>query len=1184
MAFVTVPAVRADLPPETYYQGLDTGVNGDDEGSAALPIGFNFNFYGNTYNQFYVASNGMITFTDYRSTVAWGNWPYYVNKNIPSSSWPNNYIAPFWDDVTVENSLDQRILYKTIGTAPNRMLVVQYTNVGFWNDPTPLGTFFIILYEGSNNIQFQYRYLVGDNVRAHGASATVGLENAGGTKGTQYSFDTQSLDSEQVILFTPGGNNSYAIATDSYEPVLLGLGTTPTPDIPVQTSPLKGATVSTTPAFSWGAAENATSYEIRVDNNANMGSLEIHETGITGTSFTPASPLAEGTYYWIVIAHNADDQAWSRQWNFTVSNNPPPPLPGVPLLVAPDQDAVEVSLTPTFSWQAASDADEYQLIVSEQPDLSTPLIDESGILTTSFAANGLTADTLYYWSVIASNMTGSTQSSVRSFTSLHINKVPTASDDTTTVAEDSGTTAVDVLANDTDPDTGDTLSITSVGTPGEGGTAVILNNQINYTPAANFFGSESFTYTMNDGHGGSDSATVTITVTAVNDTPTASDDTTTVAEDSDTTAVDVLANDTDLDTGDTLSITSVGTPGEGGTAVILNNQISYTPAANFFGSESFTYTMNDGHGGSDTATVTIEVTPVNDMPTANNDYEATTENSNAIQINVLANDTDPDVSDVLSIFSVETPDNGGTAVILNNQIHYTPAANFFGSESFTYTMTDGQGGSDTATVTVEVTEVNDAPTASDDSKTVAEDSSTITLDVLSNDSDPNAGDTLVITLVGMPDNGGTAELNNNQIDYTPTLNFFGTETFTYTISDSQGESDTAIVTIEVTEVNDAPVALDDNETISEDSLTIQIDVLANDLDPDAADNLTVTAVSPTDHGGTAVINNNLIDYTPALNFFGTETFTYTIGDSRGGSSIATVTIEVITVNDAPTANDDNATATEESGTILIDVLANDEDVDVGDVLTITLVSTPDNGGTAVLNNDQIAYTPASGFVGTEAFTYTISDGHGGSDTAVVTLTIYVSHTNAAPNAYDDSLETLEDSSVIIDVLDNDDDPDGDSLSILNVSEAAHGTAVIQGNRIKYTPDANFHGTDSFTYTVSDGEFTDVATINITIVSVNDRPQTVADAAVTNAGSPVVICVLDNDSDPVENNRLTVVSVSNPAHGTATTNGTTVTYKPDAGFVGTETFIYTISDGTDLVTGMITITVNAYQLFIPLIIK
>ena len=895
LGYLTVPTVHADLPPEIYYQGIDTGVNGDDNGSDALPIGFNFDFYGNTYNQFYVASNGMITFNDYRHTVSWGNWPYYINQNIANNDIPNNYIAPFWDDITVHNDLGQRILYKTVGTAPNRMLVVQYTNVGFWNDPTPLGTFFVILYEGSNNIQFQYRYLVGANARTHGDSATIGVENAAGVKGTQFSYNTESLESEQVILFTPKGNGSYAISTDIYEPVILGLGTIQAPDIPVQTTPLNGATVSTTPPFSWGEAENATSYEIRVDDNPNMGSLEIHETNITDTSYTPLIPLPEGTYYWIVIAHNDNDQAWSQQWNFTASNNPPPPAPGVPLLVSPHQDEIEVLLTPTFAWQAASDAVEYQLIVSEQADLSAPLINQTGLLTTTYDATGLRADTLYYWSVIASNITDSTQSSVRRFTSLHINRAPTANNDSQTVAEDSGTTALNVLANDTDPDS-DVLSIDSIGSTSSDGTAVINNNQIDYTPAANFNGSETFTYTVSDNQGSSATATVTVTVTAVNDAPVAHDDNYSVTEDSETVQLDVLTNDSDIDVDDILSLTSVSTPTNGGTAVLNNNKVDYTPAANFFGIETLTYTTRDGQANS-TATIIIKVTSVNDLPTANDDSKSIIENSGPLQINVLGNDTDADVDDTLFIASVSAPNQGGTAVVNNNQINYT--------------------------------------------------------------------------------------------------------------------------------------------------------------------------------------------------------------------------------------------------------------------------ATPD-------------------FVGIETFTYTVSDGHGGSDTATVTITSTVSGSNAAPQAQDDSPQTREDTSIIIHVLANDNDPDGDSLSILDIGEAAHGTAVIQGNTIKYTPAPNYYGSDSFTYTLCDGEFTDVATVHITIVSVNDLPQAGLDTSSTTATTSITIKVLDNDLDPVEGSPLSITSVANPAHGTARISGNQIIYTPDNGFLGTETFTYTLYDGTDSVTGTIRVTVNPFQLFIPLV--
>jgi hypothetical protein len=170
----------------------------------------------------------------------------------------------------------------------------------------------------------------------------------------------------------------------------------------------------------------------------------------------------------------------------------------------------------------------------------------------------------------------------------------------------------------------------------------------------------------------------------------------------------------------------------------------------------------------------------------------------------------------------------GTAALINGQVRYTPNANFFGTDSFTYTIADGNGGTDTATVTVTVTNVNDAPDAVDDSATVDEDSSNNVIAVLANDSfAPDAGETLTVTAVGMA-TSGTAALINGQVAYTPNANFFGTDSFTYTISDGNGGTDTATVTVTITNVNDAPDAVDDSTTVDEDSSNNVILVLGND--------------------------------------------------------------------------------------------------------------------------------------------------------------------------------------------------------------------------------------------------------------------------------------------------------------------------------------------------------------------
>ena len=176
------------------------------------------------------------------------------------------------------------------------------------------------------------------------------------------------------------------------------------------------------------------------------------------------------------------------------------------------------------------------------------------------------------------------------------------------------------------------------------GTAVIAGTSVTYTPAANYNGADSFTYTVGDGNGGSATATVTVTVTGVNDGPVAVDDAATTAEDT-AVSVTVLANDSDLD-GDTLAVSSVSTPAHGA-AVIAGTSVTYTPALNYNGPDSFTYTVGDGNGGSATATVTVTVTGVNDGPVAVDDA-ATTAEDTAIDVTVLTNDSDLD-GDTLSI-------------------------------------------------------------------------------------------------------------------------------------------------------------------------------------------------------------------------------------------------------------------------------------------------------------------------------------------------------------------------------------------------------------------------------------------------------------------------------------------------------------------------------------------------------
>ncbi|MFV8225658.1 HYR domain-containing protein, partial [Christiangramia aquimixticola] len=218
-----------------------------------------------------------------------------------------------------------------------------------------------------------------------------------------------------------------------------------------------------------------------------------------------------------------------------------------------------------------------------------------------------------------------------------------------------------------------------------------------------------------------------------------------------------------------------------------------------------------------------------------------------------------------------------------------------------------------------------------------------------------------------------------------------------------------------------------------------------------------------------------------------------------------------------------------------------------------------NYGTLELNSDgTFIYTHDGSENHSDSFTYKANDGD--NDSNIVVVDIQVSEINDAPVAKDDLVETDEDIKLEIDVLANDTDVDGGTLVITEVGTPLHGTATDDGNIITYTPDPDFNGEDTFIYTVSDGKGgTDSATITVTVNPVNDIPEAVDDIAVTLENTEAVIPVLENDTD-IDGDELTVTEVSDPANGTTTTNGTTVTYIPDNNFTGEDTFTYTVSDG------------------------
>lgn len=442
----------------------------------------------------------------------------------------------------------------------------------------------------------------------------------------------------------------------------------------------------------------------------------------------------------------------------------------------------------------------------------------------------------------------------------------------------------------------------------------------------------------------------------------------------------VLANDVDADALTALLVRPVLS---GTMALQADGALVYTPTLNFHGVDSFTYVASDGAFNSDPVTVTITVRPLNDPPLAQADV-ATTDEDVTVTLAVLTNDRDAD-GDALIITAVTTPQQGSVTQNSDGTLLYTPAANRCGADEFSYTVADPSGATATATVAITVTCINDPPIAHDD--TAETDAATpVTIAVLANDLDVD-GDALAVAQVGAPGHGSATATADQRVTYTPAPGFSSTDHFTYTICDAGALCATAVVTVAVNQTNQPPVAVDDELTTPEET-PLTIDVAANDRDPDG--NLapaTATALATPLHGALTPLGHGRFSYTPTLDYHGLDRFPYQICDSAGLCALATVTLTITPVNDAPVALDDRYDAVEDTPLTIgaPGLLGNDRDVD-RDPLTLVGDEQPGNGAVNVNLDSSFTYTPNPDFCGDDTFRYTISDGQAEA-TATVTLAV-----------------------------------------------------------------------------------------------------------------------------------------------------------------------------------------------------
>jgi len=538
-----------------------------------------------------------------------------------------------------------------------------------------------------------------------------------------------------------------------------------------------------------------------------------------------------------------------------------------------------------------------------------------------------------------------------------------------------------------------------------------------------------------------------------------------------------------------------------------------------------------------------------------------------VTIAVLANDSDPD-GDALTLVDVGAGDFGTTRID-GETVVYTPGSGFAGTDVFPYTIADGNGGTASATVTVTVSDT--APIARDDAAATDEDAP-VQIAVLAND-ESRASAPLAVVAVGEASRGSvTIDDGGTSVTYTPATDAVGTDRFGYTVRDAGGEA-TAIVTVTIRPVPDAPVAADDAYATGRGA-TLTVDapgVLANDTDADG-DALTASVVTGPANGTLTLAASGGFAYSPNAGFEGDDAFTYAASDGDL-SDTATVTITVGGGNVAPVAVDDEAT-TDEDAPVTIAVLANDSDAN-SDPLVVVAVGDAARG-TVTTDGQAVTYTPAADVNGTDAFTYTVSDG---DLTATATVAVTIRPVNDAPLALDDEASTASGTAVTVAVLANDTDPDGDALVVAAVGTPSAGTVTTDGQEVVYTPPTGFSGTATFTYTASDGALTDLATVTITVAGANRAPVARADTVRVRPGDAVTIAVLANDTDP-DGDALSVAAVQSPttAGGTASVaeDGAAVRYVPPADFSGEDAFTYTVTDGALTADGRVVVIAQPFR--------
>ena len=779
------------------------------------------------------------------------------------------------------------------------------------------------------------------------------------------------------------------------------------------------------------------------------------------------------------------------------------------------------------------------------------------------------------------------------------NDAPTVAAAIASVAEDAQTTATGTLPTPLDMDTHDSVSfLAQNGTPGTYGTltlnadgsyAYVLNNT---SPTVQGLGvgetlTDTFTYTVTDNHGATASNTLTVTIHGTNDAPTVAAAAASVTEDTQITTSGTLPTPQDTDTHDTVSfVAQSGTPGTYGTftlnadgsyTYVLNNSLSAVQSLGVGETltDTFTYTVSDGHGGTASNTLTVTISGTNDAPTVAAAAASVTEDTQISASGTLPQPQDTDLHDTVAF----TPKAGeaGTygSLTLNADGSYTytlnnasPLVQGLGAgetvaDTFTYTASDGHGGTASNTLTVTISGTNDAPTVAAATASVAEDTQISASGTLPQPQDTDIRDTVAFTpLSNAAGTYGTLTLNaDGSYAYTlnnasPAVQGLGagetaTDVFTYTVTDGHGGTASNTLTVTIHGTNDAPTVAAAVASVTEDTQILASGTLPVPHDTDTHDTVAFTPkLNETGTYGSLTLNADgtyiytLNNASPAVQGLGagetaTDVFTYTVTDGHGGTGSNTLTVTIRGTNDVPTVAAATASATEDAQITASGTLPLPQDTDIHDTLTFTtkvaeaglygtLTLNADGSYTYTLNNaSPLVQGLGAGESVTDAFIYTASDGHGG--TVSNTLTVTINGTNDTPSVAAATASVVEDlAPTVSGTLPHPTDTDiHDAVAFIPQSNAAgaygsltlnaNGTyTYILNNGLPAVQALNTGGslTDTFTYTVNDGHGgTASNTLTVTIHGTDEGLPGLTVADVVEDVRPFTQVTLPVPSDP-----------------------------------------------------------------------